>query len=163
MRRWKLSKKDRKRLVEEILEKWPQAPVDREATIEIVSDRKEGIEELYIINGKPAFIRVGEKLVPLITYLLEKGTDWLPRIVVDEGAVKPITRGANLLRPGILSFESDFSKGEIIVILEPLKRIPIAVHEALVDRSEAERMEKGVVSKRLHYMGDRIWKYVRRL
>ncbi len=163
MRRWKLSKKDRKRLIETILSKWPNAPISNNDDIEVVSDKREGVEELYLINGKPAFVKIGDKLVPLLNYLLEAGVEWLPRIIVDEGAVRPITRGANLLRPGIVAFEGDFRRGDIVVILEPLKRIPIAVHEAVVDRGEAESMEKGVVAKKLHYMGDRLWKYARKL
>ncbi len=163
VRRWRLSKRDRKKLLEEVKSLWPDAPLDEDADIEVVSDKKEGIQELYIVNGKPAFVRIGDKLVPLINYLLEVGTEWIPRIVVDEGAVRPITRGANLLRPGIVRVEGSFARGNIVVILEPLKAIPIAVHEALVSREELESMEKGVVAKRLHYMGDRYWKYARSL
>ncbi len=163
MRRWRLSKRDKRRLFEEIRSKWPNAPLTGDEDVEVVSDRKSGIEELYIIEGRPAFARISGKLIPLINYLLDVGTGWLPRIIVDEGAVRPITRGANLMRPGIVSVEGDFEKGDIVVILEPLKKIPIAVHEALVSKVELESMEKGVVSKRLHYMGDRLWEYARKL
>ncbi|AEM38088.1 PUA domain containing protein [Pyrolobus fumarii 1A] len=161
MRRWKLSKRDRRKLLEEIKSRWPEVPLSSEPDVEVISDKKEGIEELYIIDGKPAFARIENKLIPLISYLLDVGVDWLPRIIVDEGAVRPLTRGANLMRPGIVSVEGEFNRGDIVVILEPVKRIPIAVHEALVDSSEVANMERGVVSKRLHYMGDRLWKYAR--
>ncbi len=161
MRRWRLSKRDKRRLLSEIRGAWPDAPVSDDSDVEVISDKKEGVEELYLIDGKPAFARVEGRLVPLLNYLLEVGASWLPRIVVDEGAVKPITRGANLMRPGIVRWEGMFRKGDIVVILEPLKSIPIAVHEALVSSEELEQMEKGVVSRRLHYMGDRLWKYAR--
>ncbi len=163
MRRWRLSKRDRRRLFEEIRSTWPNAPVTGDEDVEVVSDRKSGIEELYIIDGRPAFARVSGRLIPLINYLLEVGAEWLPRIVVDEGAVRPITRGANLMRPGIVSVEGSFKPGDVVVILEPLKKIPIAVHEAVVSSDELQGMERGVVSKRLHYMGDRLWEYARSL
>lgn len=150
-------------MVDEIKSRWPSAPITGNEEVEVISDRKSGIEELYLFNGKPAFARIAGRLIPLVNYLLEVGTSWLPRIVVDEGAVRPITRGANLMRPGIVSVEGSFEKGDVIVILEPLKKIPIAVHEALVSSSDVERMERGVVSKRLHYMGDRLWEYARKL
>ncbi len=161
VRRWKLSKKDKRRFLEEVKSAWPSAPLSNDIEVELISDKREGIQELYVVNGKPAFVRIEGRLVPLINYLLEVGTEWLPRVVVDEGAVRPITRGANLLRPGIVRVEGQFEKGDLIVILEPLRGIPIAVHEALVSSAELEGMEKGVVSKRLHYMGDRYWKYAR--
>ncbi len=161
VRRWKLSKKDKRRFLEEVRSVWPGVPLSDDVEVELVSDKKAGIQELYVIDGRPAFIRVEGRLVPLINYLLEVGVGWLPRVVVDEGAVRPITRGANLLRPGITRVEGSFEKGDLIVILEPLRGIPIAVHEALVSSAELEGMERGVVSKRLHYMGDRYWKYAR--
>ena len=163
MRRWRLSKRDRRRLLEEIRSAWPDAPITGNEDVEVISDRKSGIEELYIFNGRPAFVRISGKLIPLINYLLEVGAEWLPRIIVDEGAVRPITRGANLMRPGIVSVEGSFKPGDIVVILEPLKKIPIAVHEAVVSSEDIPGMERGVVSKRLHYMGDRLWEYARKL
>ncbi|ABM81390.1 DUF1947 domain-containing protein [Hyperthermus butylicus] len=162
MRRWQLSKRDKKRLLEKLAETYPGLSVGelRDARIEkLVEDDV----EMYIVDSLPAFIEAGERFVPHLLYLLRRGYSWLPYIVVDEGAVKPISRGADLMRPGIVEVVGEFSPGDIVVIVEPSRRLPLAVHEALISSKDIPGMEKGRVSRRLHYVGDRYWKIAERL
>lgn len=156
MRRWRLSKRDRRRLLERLRERYPGLDTSSIGDVEIVVEEDSTI---YLVDGVPAFIEAGEGLlIPHLLYLLRRGANWLPGVVVDEGAVKPISRGADLMRPGVVEFTGDFREGDIVVVLEPSRRLPLAVHQALVSREEAERMEKGKVSRRLHHVGDRWWR-----
>ncbi|NOZ89266.1 MAG: DUF1947 domain-containing protein [Crenarchaeota archaeon] len=156
MRRWQLSKKDRRRLLERLHQLYPAMELPREARIEKL------VEEditLYLLDGRPWLIELEDKLIPHLAWLLpDRYRGVLPYIVVDEGAVKPISRGADLMRPGVLRFEGDYGEGDIVVIVEPGRLLPLAVHEALLPRSEAERMEKGRITRSLHHVGDRFWK-----
>ncbi len=156
MRRWQLSKKDRRRLLERLHRLYPAMEPPREARIEkLVEDDI----TLYLLDGKPWLIEVGDKLVPHLASLLpNRYRGVLPYIVVDEGAAKPISRGADLMRPGVLRFEGDYGEGDIVVIVEPSRLLPLAVHEALLPRSEAEKMEKGRITRSLHHVGDRFWR-----
>ncbi|OWJ53966.1 DUF1947 domain-containing protein [Pyrodictium delaneyi] len=158
MRRWMLSKKDRKKLSRRLSELYPKLNLSNVDHIEVTVDDD---IEIYIFDGVPAFIKLGEELfVPHLKYLLRYGyKEWLPYIVVDKGAVKPISRGADLMRPGIVEIPADFDKGSIVVIVEPTRRLPLAIHHTLYNSSEIKTMEKGRVTKKLHNLGDRFWKF----
>lgn len=79
-----------------------------------------------------------------------------PYVMVDMGAVKFMCNGANVMRPGIRKY-SEFSKGQIVCIIEESKHKFLAVGRALVDSSEMEEMKKGEVVKNLHYISDKFW------
>ena len=155
MRRWRLSKRDRKRLAARLAELYPRLPLDPKTEIELVV---EDDIKLYLLEGMPWMIEVGELLVPHLLYLIKRGyKGWLPSITVDQGAVRPISRGADLMRPGIIEMD-EFKTGDVVVVVEPTRKLPLAVHQALYSSTEIASMEKGRVSKSLHHLGDRYWK-----
>ncbi len=159
MRRWQLSKRDRRRFAESIRSFGFQLNPD--SKVEVVVE--EGIEML-VIDGLASFIKLGDTYIPHLKLLLKKpDAVKLPRIVVDEGAVMPIARGADLMRPGIVSVEGEFEKDSIVVVVEPSRGLPLAVHRTLYSSGEILSMEKGRVTKRLHHLGDRFWKLAERL
>ncbi len=158
MRRWVLSKKDRKKLARSLSECYPRFSLKNYDKVEVIV---EGSTRIYMLDGIPAFIEdpaLGTKPIPHLVFLLRRGYEWLPAITVDEGAVRPISRGADLMRPGIVDIRGAFAKGEVVVVAEPNRGLPIAVHEALYSSEEIREMEKGRVSRSLHHIGDRFWK-----
>ena len=72
------------------------------------------------------------------------------------GAVRFMCKGANLMRPGIKKF-SDFSKDDIVCIVEESQGKFLAIGKSEVDSSELESMDKGEVLKNLHYISDKAW------
>ncbi len=155
MRRWQLSKRERKQL-SRLLGELYGLDLDPESRVEkLVEDDS----ELIIIDGVASFIKLEGKYIPHLKILLRRPTALrVPRIVVDQGAVRPIARGADLMRPGIVEIEGDFEAGDVVVVVEPSRRLPLAVHRALYSRDQVETMEKGRVTKRLHHLGDRFWR-----
>jgi len=158
MRRWVLSKRDRRRLLRELRDAYPAFSAEDYERIEVVVDND---VELYLFDGIPAFVRSrgrDGRLIPHLVFLLRRGYDWLPAIIVDEGAVKPISRGADLMRPGVAEIRGDFRGGDILAVVEPSRGLPLAVHEALYGSDEVRAMERGRISKTLHHVGDRLWR-----
>lgn len=161
MRRWILSKKDRKQLVKKLAELYPHLDVSFIDSVEIVVEDN---IRLYIVNGIPAFIDIDGMLIPHLKLLLRHGyREWLPYIVVDQGAVRPISRGADLMRPGIQEIPTEFERNSVVVIAEPSRQLPLAVHQSLYSSQEIAAMEKGRVTKKLHSLGDRFWKFAETL
>ena len=76
--------------------------------------------------------------------------------MVDMGAVKFMCNGANVMRPGIKS-HTEFSKDEIVCIVEESQQKFLAVGKSLVHSSEMKEMSKGEVVKNLHYISDKYW------
>jgi len=80
-----------------------------------------------------------------------------PSAMVDEGAIKFMLNGADVMRPGIKSFDQWGDAGKIVVVREEKKSRAIAIGKAAVASSEAQSMTKGVCLKNVHHLGDRYW------
>ncbi|MCS7140336.1 MAG: RNA-binding protein [Candidatus Nezhaarchaeota archaeon] len=111
---------------------------------------------LYLADNKPIAMKLSGRVVPLLTALID-GVIELPKTVVDMGAVKHIVNGADVMAPGITRMHGDFSKGDLVVIVDERYEKPLCVGLALFSKAEIETMSKGKVIKNLHYVGDKIW------
>lgn len=115
---------------------------------------------VYFVDGMPALvINESGKVFPHLKYLVStklREKETLPLIVVDEGAVKPITRGADLMAPGIVSIKGLFGESDVAVVVNPTN-IPIAVVEMIMDYHLVKEAKRGKVAKNLHHLGDRLW------
>ena len=111
--------------------------------------------QIFLINGKPIFFRAGETVLPTLqaTEMLQQ----LPKIIVDMGAIPHVCNGADIMAPGIVRIEGEFSKGALVLIADVKHGKPIALGETLLASAEAKITKKGIVVKNLHYVGDEIW------
>ena len=69
-----------------------------------------------------------------------------------------IVSGADVMRPGIVEFDENIKKGDVVIVKEEGYGKPIAIGKALWDGEEFKTKEKGKCVKNLHYIGDKIWK-----
>ena len=112
-------------------------------------------DETQLITGNEIkILKIRDEHIPFLseTSTLEK----FPYVQVDMGAVKFMCKGANLMRPGIKKF-SEFSKHDIVCIVEESQNKFLAVGKSEVDSSELDNMKKGEVLKNLHYISDKAW------
>ena len=111
--------------------------------------------ETQLITGDEIkILKIKDDYLP---FLSENSTlKKFPYVQVDMGAVKFMCKGANLMRPGIKEF-SEFSKDDIVCIVEESQNKFLAVGKSEVDSSELENMERGEVLKNLHYISDKSW------
>jgi PUA-domain protein len=113
---------------------------------------------MILINNQPLlFIHEGRP-VPTLKYLLQH-QDALKKITVDMGAVKFVTSGADIMRPGITSFEESIEKDEFVVIIDETHKKPLAIGQMILSGEEAKNTESGKIIKNIHYIGDDIWNY----
>tara|TARA_B100000029_G_scaffold220348_1_gene218082 strand:+ start:304 stop:774 length:471 start_codon:yes stop_codon:yes gene_type:complete len=111
--------------------------------------------ETQLITGKDIkILKIKDEYLPFLSEIstLEK----FPFVQVDMGAVKFMCKGANLMRPGIKKF-SEFSKYDIVCIVEESQNKFLAIGKSEVDSSELDSMDKGEVLKNLHYISDKAW------
>ena len=99
-------------------------------------------------------LRLENEFIPFLTE--SKLLESFPNVMVDMGAVKFMCNGANVMRPGIKS-HTEFSKDEIVCIVEESQQKFLAVGKSLVHSSEMKEMSKGEVVKNLHYISDKYW------
>ena len=99
-------------------------------------------------------LRLENEFIPFLTE--SKLLESFPNVMVDMGAVKFMCNGANVMRPGIKS-HTEFSKDEIVCIVEESQQKFLAVGKSLVHSSEMKEMSKGEIVKNLHYISDIYW------
>jgi len=111
-------------------------------------------ESQILIDDSLKILRINDEYIPFLSEI--KLLERFPNVVVDMGAVKFMCNGANVMRPGIKNY-SDFSKDDIICVVEESQHKFLAVGKALVNSSEMKEMPKGEVIKNLHYISDKYW------
>ncbi len=80
----------------------------------------------------------------------------LPRAVVDMGAVRFVCNGADVMAPGIVRYEGNFEKGDVLVVVDIKHGKPLALGEALYSAQEATSVKQGPAIKNKHYVSDKI-------
>jgi malignant T-cell-amplified sequence len=101
------------------------------------------------------FVQSGDRFLP---FLGSPGTLALfPAAVVDEGAIRFLLNGADVMRPGIRKLDDWGEAGRVVVVKEEKKGRAIAVGESMVSSAEARGMAKGGCIRNLHHVGDRFW------
>jgi PUA domain protein len=116
---------------------------------------------IFIGLGDYEFVKSGETFLP---YLGSQATLALfPQVFVDEGAIKFLLNGADVMRPGIRKLDEWGPAGKMVVIREEKKGRAIAVGPSMVNSSDARGMAKGGCVKNLHHVGDRYWNLHRSL
>jgi len=117
--------------------------------------------EIYLFNRKPILAKTGERIFP--TLVLSDFLNSAAKVVVNMGAVPHVCNGANVMAPGIVRFEGQFGRGDFVLVVDEKYSKPLAVGEALLGMEEAVKIKQGVVVKNVHFTGDRIWNFIKKL
>jgi len=152
IKRKMLSKKEIKTLREKLPDYLKQL-IHKNLPIEIIETEK---GEVYIIEDTPILIKVENRFIPHLKYILKEDTN-LKKVIVDRGAIKPILNGADIMAPGVTYFDDTIEEEEVIEVREEEKNIPICIGYALVSGSEFNKIKKGRVVKNIHHIKDIWW------
>ncbi len=140
-----LSKKDIKELNEKI----------KVYNLEIsTKERVQRINNIIIQNNVPLFFELDNKIIPT----LKNNSLTFPKVYIDRGAILFIVKGADLMKPGIVSNE-EFKKNDLVFIADSEHKKNLALGIALFDSAELKEIEKGKVVKNIHFVGDAIWNF----
>ncbi|MEM2108332.1 MAG: DUF1947 domain-containing protein [Candidatus Bathyarchaeia archaeon] len=160
-RRYSLKSKSAKALLSEISERlrWSAVALfGLKANVEVV---EADFGQIYLVNGKPLFFAVDAKTLP--TLLFQEFTEQAPKVVVDMGAVPYVCKGADVMAPGIVRVEGEFSKGDVVVVVDEKYGKALALGESLYDSETARNVRQGTVVKNFHFVSDRIWNLAKAL
>lgn len=152
MKKKQLSKKEIKKLNQTIKEKYGLAEfLSKKDKIEIIDDL------IVKVNNETSFFYLENELIPTLKLVLKN--NFLKKIIIDMGAVKFVTSGADVMRPGIVEIEKGIEKDQIIVINDEKNQKPLAIGKTLFNSEEMWQMKEGKVIKNMHWVGDKIWEY----
>jgi PUA domain protein len=111
---------------------------------------------LFLVDRKPLLMKRGGWVFPTVRGAIERP---FPErtIVVDMGAVPFVAKGADVMRPGIVSVTDDVRKGSPAVVVDERHRKALAVVVALLDGPAILAETKGKMAKTVHHVGDPLW------
>ena len=119
------------------------------------------IATIYSINNRPLLALIDGSLSP--TLLFEEALRLIPKIVVNMGAVPHICGGADVMAPGIVRIEKEFSTNDYVVITDERHNKAIAIAIALTDSKTAQNLKQGKIAKNIHYVGDKLWSQIKKI
>lgn len=153
-----LSKRERKKIIEELKKTYPGFSIGKDVVVEIYEDRETG--SIILFDNLPSFFKFRDRWIPHLKFLLKNMIEGLPVVVVDTGAVKPLLRGADLMAPGIRFIKNGFREGDPVVVVDEKYGKPFMIGIALIDSEKitSGAVKKGRVIKNIHRVGDKLWK-----
>jgi len=117
--------------------------------------------EIFILNGKPLLARLDGELFPTLAF--EEIFPFISRIVVDMGAVPYVCKGADVMAPGVVSIKGEFEENDFLLIVDERHGKPLAMGVALFNSQAMKNMDHGKIVKNIHYVGDKLWNYLKEL
>ena len=139
-------------------EKFINQIIPNKARIEVIYT--EAGDTLYAINGELKLWKSEDAYIPVLSLLL-KGDIFIKTIIVDMGAIRFVTNGADVMRPGITKIDPSINKGDIVKIADEKHGRALAVGKTMYDAEEMEKITKGKVIKNLHTIKDSVWTFAK--
>jgi len=115
--------------------------------------------EVFLFNGKPLLARADGHLFPTLSF--EELFRLMPRIVVDMGAVPYVCKGADVMAPGVVTVNGEFKENSVLLITDERHGKPLAVGAALFSSEDMKAVSRGKTVKTLHFVGDKLWNYLK--
>jgi PUA domain protein len=117
---------------------------------------EEPVEGIVFVHlGEMVFVKAASGFVPFLGSA--ESLALFPSVTVDDGAIKFLLNGADVMRPGIREFGEWADSGRAVVVREEKKGRAIAVGVATVASSEAREMSRGICLRNVHHVGDKYW------
>ena len=117
--------------------------------------------DIFLVNDRPLLVKAKEAFFP--TLVFDEILALSPKVVVDMGAVPRICNGADVMAPGIVRFEGEFEKDNLVFVVDERHGKPLAVGKAVCDVNTAKTVKRGVVVKSIHFVGDNVWNFIKNL
>ena len=153
MKKWVLSRRDSAEMVGKI-ESSLKMTLDLPRSVQAeCAEPEDGV--VFVSLDGLEFVQAGDRFIP---FLGSQDTLALfPGAVVDEGAIRFLLNGADVMRPGIRKLDDWGDAGRFVVVREEKKGRAIAVGLSTVPSAEAKAMSRGSCLKNLHRVGDKYW------
>ncbi len=146
-----LSKSEIKSLNESLKSRYGRDFFGKKDFVQLV---EEGFKYL-VVNKVPCFFYHNDLLIPFLKFLYKD--QFLKEVVVDMGAVRFVCNGADVMKPGITSFDDSIREGDVVVVVDENNKKPLAVGEALFSFEDFNLKSDGKVVRNLHFVSDDKW------
>jgi PUA domain protein len=153
--RHRLKTKDIKKFQNELKNNFDSIFIDLKSLVE--TGNFDGIE-IILIDGEPCFMNYENKIVFTLTGI-NKFNPQKKYVIVDMGAVKFVTSGADVMAPGIIDADENIDKNDQVWICDEKHRKPLAIGIAIMTGEQMIKEKKGKAIKTIHHVGDKVWNF----
>ena len=112
--------------------------------------------DFILVNGEPYIIMINDKPYPTLKAALNIDLGGKV-VVVDMGAVRFMSKGADVMSPGIVDADDEIVEGDIVLIVDETHNKPLAIGISQITGPEMVENSEGKAIKTIHYVGDDIW------
>ena len=115
--------------------------------------------KVILIDGEPCFLFYEDKII----FTLHGLNKFKPKqnfVVVDMGAIKFVTNGADVMAPGIVDADINILENDQVWICDEVHKKPLAIGIANMTGEQMVTENKGKAIKTIHYVGDDLWNFV---
>ena len=125
-----------------------EMPRIRYFTIHHMSD-----DAQFLSGGELKILCLSDQYIPFLscTYMLER----FPTVTVDDGAIRFVCNGADIMRPGIVCTDT-FASNDIVCVVESRRKY-LAVGISLMDSESLMAASRGATVRSIHYISDKYW------
>lgn len=153
--RHRLKSKDIRKLQNELRNTFNSIFFNEKSSVE--TGDFEGMKIIFV-DDEPCFMFHESKIV----FTLHGLDIYKPNenfVVVDMGAIRFVTSGADVMAPGIVDADKNIVENDQVWICDEKHHKPLAVGIAIMSGEEMVNEEKGKAIKIIHYVGDRLWNF----
>ncbi len=112
--------------------------------------------KVVLVDGDIDFIIIEDKVAFTVRGLYKYNpTEHF--VVVDMGAVGFVSKGADIMAPGIIDADINIKISDFVWICDEKHRKPLAIGIALMTGEEMKIQKTGKAIKNLHFVGDKLW------
>jgi PUA domain protein len=151
--RHRLKSKEIKKIVDELKENFMQDFFDLKTSIEIGEVDN---QDIVFVDNEPSLMYYDNK----IFFTLHGLNKYRPKhlfVVVDMGAVKFVSSGADVMAPGIVDADKKINENDLVWICDETHRKPLAVGIALMSGDKMISEKSGKSVNIFHHVGDSLW------
>jgi PUA domain protein len=112
--------------------------------------------DLVFIDGIPCFVQMKNQWFFTVKGLMHF-TPRMHSVVVDMGAVKFVTNGADVMAPGVVDADASIQVNDAVWVCDETHRKPLAVGVAMMEGVGMKQADKGKAVMVVHHVGDRLW------
>lgn len=152
-----MSKSEVRKLFENVKDIYGEDPISyKKGRYEICETDKD--VSLILLNGEPYLLLKDDRLMPSLKLFLDKDVRGVRnKVIVDMGAIRFVTNGADIMRPGIVDVDKEITPESFVIIGDEKYGKPLAIGVAMYSGKEIMEMDSGKVIKNIHFVGDSIW------
>lgn len=151
--RHRLKRKQIKTMFENFQKKYPFLAITEKTAVDTAEFEN---FEIILINDEVDFF-LYQNTVYFTLHGIYKYHPKSDYVIIDMGAIRFVTNGADIMAPGIVDADQEIQPGDLVWIADETHHKPLGIGEALISGVEMLQKSKGRAIKNIHYVGDSLW------